>query len=492
MRRFFQTSSAIRQRAERIRVGQEVKNENDYLRPIINTAIPGPKTIAAKKQNGKIHNADAVVLYCNFDKSRGNYLVDADGNVLLDLFQQISSLPVGYNHPTLKKACTDGRMITSIINRPSLFTFPPVEYPSMIESTLLPIAPWGLHNVITMACGSCSNENAFKAVFMSYQRRKRAGNEFLLSEENVKSCMENKAPGCPEISILSFRGGFHGRTIACLSATHSKAIHKLDVPAFDWPVTDFPELRYPLKEFRRENAAEERRCLALAEEVIHSSRDIRPVVGMIIEPIQSEGGDRHASDDFFRKLRAIAKKNDVAFICDEVQTGMCSSGRFWAHDYWGLDDPPEIVTFAKRMMTGGFYFKEDLAWDEPYRINNTWMGDPTRFILLQSVLNIVKEKNLLPISRNAGSYLLSGLHELEEKFPGVLRNSRGRGVLCATDLPSPTARDDLKNRLLHRGLIVGSCGDHSIRFRPSLLLTEVHAGVALDIINDSIMDMIRK
>ena len=68
-------------------------------------------------------------------------------------------------------------------------------------------------------------------------------------------------PGSPKLSILSFAGGFHGRCFGSLSATHSSPIHKLDIAAFDWPIAPFPQLRYPLEEFERENRQEEEKCL---------------------------------------------------------------------------------------------------------------------------------------------------------------------------------------------------------------------------------------
>ena len=96
--------------------------------------------------------------------------------------------------------------------------------------------------VTTMMCGSCSNENAFKMMYFKYMEKQRGGRAFTKEEE--ESCMINQAPGTPRLSILSFHGGFHGRTGFSLSCTHSKPIHKLDVPLFDWPVTDFPRYKY--------------------------------------------------------------------------------------------------------------------------------------------------------------------------------------------------------------------------------------------------------
>lgn len=94
-----------------------------------------------------------------------------------------------------------------------------------------------------------------------------------------------------------------------LSTTHSKAIHKLDVPALDWPIADFPRYKYPLEEFTRENAEEDRRCLASVEECFHQyNKAGKFVAAVIVEPIQAEGGDNHASPEFFRALQRITKE----------------------------------------------------------------------------------------------------------------------------------------------------------------------------------------
>ncbi len=130
-----------------------------------------------------------------------------------------------------------------------------------------------------MMCGSCSNENAFKAICIWYANKNRGGKPF--SEEELQSSMYNKAPGCPTVSLMSFEGAFHGRTfgdirkkkkrkeigfsfilLGALACTHSKPIHKLDIPSFDWPIAPFPRYKYPLEENERENQKEDERCLA--------------------------------------------------------------------------------------------------------------------------------------------------------------------------------------------------------------------------------------
>ena len=118
---------------------------------------------------------------------------------------------------------------------------------------------------------------------------------------------------------MSFRGGFHGRTFGALSCTHSKSIHKLDVPSFDWPIATYPLYKYPLNENLIQNEEIDRKCLQEVQDLIDEyERKGAPVAGLIIEPIQGEGGDNHGSVQFFQRLRKLCSKNGVAFIVDEV------------------------------------------------------------------------------------------------------------------------------------------------------------------------------
>lgn len=97
-------------------------------------------------------------------------------------------------------------------------------------------------------------------------------------------------------------------------------MHKIDIPAFPWPVAPFPSLKYPLKQYEQENAAEEKRCLDAVEQIFSSrANNADAVAGCIVEPILAEGGDKSASHDFFRKLRALCSKcafDSKIHICD--------------------------------------------------------------------------------------------------------------------------------------------------------------------------------
>ena len=173
-----------------------------------------------------------------------------------------------------------------LVNRPALGVYPGADWAQKLRDVLLSAAPPGLDQVTTMMCGSCSNENAFKLMHFKYMEKLREGRTF--TAEEMDSCMINQAPGTPNLSVLSFHGGFHGRTAASLACTHSKYIHKIDVPLADWPVSDFPRYKYPLEENVRENEEEDNRCLALAEEAIaNGEKNGCPVTRVIVEPIQA-------------------------------------------------------------------------------------------------------------------------------------------------------------------------------------------------------------
>ncbi|XP_034781909.1 4-aminobutyrate aminotransferase, mitochondrial isoform X1 [Acipenser ruthenus] len=451
--------------------------------PSMKTEVPGPRSRELTEQLDKIQNTGAINFFCNYEESRGNYLVDVDGNRMLDLYTQISSIPIGYNHPALLKVMQNPQNLSAFVNRPALGILPPENFPGNLLDALLSIAPKGLRKVQTMACGSCSNENAYKAIFIWYRNKERGNMK--PTKEDLDSCLINQAPGCPEFSILSFMGGFHGRTLGCLATTHSKAMHKLDVPTFDWPIAPFPRLRYPLEEFVRENAQEEAHCLEEVEDLIVKYRKKgKTVAGIVVEPIQSEGGDNHASTDFFKKLRDIAKKHGCVFHVDEVQTGGGGTGKFWAHEHWGMDDPADIVSFSKKMLSGGYFHKDELTPAEPYRIFNTWMGDPSKNLLLNEVLNVIQTENLLDEVSRAGKVLMDGLYDFQARYPHLLSAARGQGTFLAIDVTDEATRNNLIIKARNKGVVLGGCGERSIRFRPTLVFKQHHAHVFLNIFND--------
>ena len=444
----------------------------------VHTAVPGPRSEELRARHGRLQDARSVHLYQDSRRSLGNYMVDVDGNVLLDLYGHIACVPVGYNHPDLLAAWRSGRFDWAAGYRPALGVAPSPEWVDVVEHGLMRVAPKGLSRVYTMTTGAEAVENAIKLAFIAWMRRERGP----ARPEDLAACMENAQHDANALQVLSFEGAFHGRSLGALSLTRSKAIHKLDFPAFAWPTAPFPANRFPLADHAAENAAAE----AASLEAVAQAMKAGPVAAVIVEPIQAEGGDRHASAGFFRSLQALCREHGACFIVDEVQTGVGATGRMWAHEAWELPEPPDVVTFSKKMQLGGFYLREELYPAEAYRIFNTFLGDPLRGAQAQVILEIIERDQLVESTRITGEHLLAELAQLQARHPALLSQVRGQATFAAFDLPDGPTRDRLITGMRQRGLEAGGSGDRSIRFRPALVFAPRHVGEAMDRIDDAL------
>ena len=453
---------------------------NEPSGPRVGTFLPGPKSREASVKLKERIDTQNFSIVADYKHSCGNYLVDADGNTFLDAFGQISSLPLGYNNPALKAAAGSEEITSAMINRPAMGSFPPEDWADALQRSLLRAAPQGLTRVLTTLSGTDANETAYKAAFMWYRQEQRGGYHAGFSEQELSSSLLNSAPGSPNLSIMSFKMGFHGRLFGSLSTTRVASVHKLDIPAFDWPQAPFPKLQYPLEDHHEDNAREEQRCLERVEKIITTYHN--PVAAVIVEPIQGEGGDNHASPAFFRGLREITRSHGVIFIVDEVQTGVGATGKFWAHEHWNLAEPPDIVTFAKKAQTAGFFYANPaLQPNRPYRQFNTWMGDPARVLFFGAILDEIERLDLVANAASVGHHLYEGIAALAAEFPNQFQNLRGRdrGTFIAFDTPQP---DQFITMARSLGLNLGKCGRSAIRLRPMLTFQSHHADILLDIL----------
>jgi 4-aminobutyrate aminotransferase/(S)-3-amino-2-methylpropionate transaminase len=169
---------------------------------------------------------------------------------------------------------------------------------------------------------------------------------------------------------------------------------------------------------------------------------------------------------------------------DEVQTGVGATGKFWAHEHWNLDSPPDMVTFSKKAQSGGFFFgNPQLRPNMPYRQFNTWMGDPARVLLFRSGVDEIKRGDLVANVEQTGAYLYSGLESLAQRYPGQIESLRGHGLGTFIAWDSPR-RDEILRKAKSLGLNIGGCGLKTIRLRPMLIFGRRHADLLLGILDE--------
>lgn len=190
------------------------------------------------------------------------------------------------------------------------------------------------------------------------------------------------------------------------------------------------------------------------------------------------------------------------FIVDEVQTGASgnllryrvflliqtrspgfgATGSFWAHDHWKLTTPPDMVTFSKKAQTAGYFFgNEKLVPDKPYRQFNTWMGDPARVLFSGAVIDEILSRDLVGQCRKVGKSLYAGFETLASRYPSLMQNLRGKdyGTYIAFD----TVDAGRFMRVMQSmGVIAGTCGKSTVRFRPMLVFTNDLVPTLLDVV----------
>ena len=163
----------------------------------------------------------------------------------------------------------------------------------------------------------------------------------------------------------------------------------------------------------------------------------------------------------------------MPLIVDEVQTSL-GTGKPWAHSSWNCE--PDIIVFSKKTQVGGYFLKERYRTKE-YEIFNTYCGDALRVLQLGTILDIIDQGNLFESSSQVGNNIISGLNNISHIFPNIISNVRGEGFIIAFDTPSPQLL--LKN-MEDNGIFASTCGNTSIRLRPSLIFNDNDCEIFLD------------
>ena len=401
--------------------------------------------------------ADGLELVMDLENSSGSYLVDKlSGDRFLDFFSMYASMAVGYNHPRL--LAVKEQLAKLVIQKPScsdVYTETFAEFVATFSRLAMPAA---LPHAFFIEGGALAVENALKTAF-----------DWKVRKNFIKGSKEQKGS-----KIIHFQQAFHGRSGYTLSLTNTFDTRKTKFfPSLQWPRIVNPKITFPLNQERLEQVAElEGVAVQQITEVIAAEGD--DVAGLIIEPIQGEGGDNHFRPQFLQQLRQICDQHDILYIMDEVQSGVGLTGKFWAHEHFNVR--PDILCFGKKTQVCGILASrridqvENNVFQESSRINSTFGGNLIDMARCTHILRIIEEEHLVENSSRQGKLLLSELEKLAQDFPHMVIGARGRGLMCAFDLPEEQTRNRLLNELFKQRVLLLGCGEKTVRFRPHLIV----------------------
>ena len=419
--------------------------------------------------------ADGYDMVLDMERSQGRRLYDARrGRYLLDIFSFFATMPIGFNHPGLKDPAFLAKLTRAALVNPANSDVYTSEFAEFVETFARVGMPRYLPHAFFVAGGALGVENAIKAAM----------------DWKVRLNLRRGVPGEKGHQILHFREAFHGRTGYTLSMTNTADPRKYQYFArFDWPRIDSPKLRFPVdgRELERVQQAERRSLEQIKAAFLEHREDIAAI---LIEPIQAEGGDNHFRGEFLAALKPIAHENDALLIFDEVQSGVGLTGRFWAHQHFGVE--PDVLAFGKKMqvcgmIAGGRIDEEpDNVFQVSSRLNSTWGGSLADMVRSQRYLEIIEAEHLVENAASVGVHLLAALHALQSDRPDVVSNARGRGLMCAIDLPTAQFRDQVADQAYELGMIILPCGRRSLRFRPPLDITALEVDEALEILRRAV------
>lgn len=295
--------------------------------------------------------------------------------------------------------------------------------------------------------------------------------------------------------VISFKNSFHGRTIGCVSVTGSSSAYRKYyeplLPSVYW--ADYANCyRCP---FGREKGKCAMECLSQFDTIFGKLIDPECVAAIIVEPVQGEGGYIVPEKAFLEGLRKICDKHGIMLIFDEVQTGIGRTGELYAYQTFGVK--PDILTSAKALGGGiplsAVIAKKEIMDKWPAGAHGgTFGGNPLACAAALETLRIIDEDGLLDNCKKMGSYFKTRLMELKDKYPNVIGDVRGVGLMIAMEIVDEDGKPDakmtaeIKEKALDRDVLLLTCGsDHNVvRFIAPLIITEKEIDIVIDVIDD--------
>jgi len=415
--------------------------------------------------------ADGFDLTYDMGQSNGVYIYDSKyKRRLLDFFTCFASVPLGYNHPKMvNDEAFKHSLLQAAIANPSNSDVYTQQYAEFVKTFGAIGIPSYLPHAFFIAGGGLAVENAIKVAM-----------DWKVQKNFAKGYKEEKG-----FKVLHFEKAFHGRTGYTLSLTNTHPDKTKWFAQFDWPRVSIPTVKFPLEQANLATAIEtEELSIAQVKQAFLEHKD--DICAIIIEPIQSEGGDNHLREEFLIQLRTIADENDAFLIYDEVQTGVGLTGKFWCHQHYSEKARPDILAFGKKMQVCGILAGHKVDEIEgnvfriPSRINSTWGGNLVDMVRSTQILQILHDDQLCNNAAEVGQYLKDQLHALAEKYDQI-SNVRGKGMLCAFDFPDTEMRNTFIKKGLAQNVMFLGCGAQTIRFRPALIMEKSHIDLGVEV-----------
>lgn len=402
-----------------------------------------------------------IGVMCGFyaDKAENATLWDVEGNEVIDFAAGIAVLNTGHRHP---------KVIAAVEKQLHAFTHtayqivPYESYVSLAERINERAPVEGPAKTAFFSTGAEAVENAVK-IARAYTKR----------------------PG-----VITFGGGFHGRTYMTMALTGKVAPYKIGFGPFPGSVfhAQFPNALHGV------STADAMKSL---DRIFKA--DIAPdqVAAILLEPVQGEGGFNIAPDDFMQALRKLCDTHGILLITDEVQTGFARTGKLFAVEYYSVK--PDLITMAKSL-AGGLPLSavagraDVMDAPAPGGLGGTYAGNPLAVAAAHAVLDVIDEENLCERANHLGKHLVEVLTKAKTDCP-YIADIRAQGSMVAVEFndpltgePSAAFTKQVQDKALAAGLLLLSCGVYGnvIRFLYPLTIPEVQFRKALDIIHQSL------
>ena len=375
-------------------------------------------------------------LSVEFDKGIGSWLIDMHGERYLDALSGIAVCGLGHSHPSISKVIAE--QSANLIHTSNIYRIPLQE--KLAEKL---VSHSGMDNVFFCNSGAEANEAAIKLARLHAHKQK----------------ITNPV-------ILVMHNSFHGRTMATISATGSST---KAYQGFEPLLSGFKHIAF--------NDIE-----ALKSSV----NTIENIVAIMLEPIQGEGGIVIPNKNYLKTIRSICDKNNLLMIVDEVQTGMCRTGKWFAFQHEKI--LPDIMTIAKAL-GNGVPIGACLARGKSAKFfqagshGSTFGGNPLASSVALEVINILETKKIDKYAVELGSYFLENFRKSLEGVQGII-DIRGKGLMMAIELEKNCP--DLVEKALNNKLLINVTSGNVIRLLPPLIMTKLEADQVVSILTDTL------